>query len=499
MAFRLRALLFSLFWSLSLLISAQPYFKLVPTNAFGIPILKSAYPVCYNYGEDNIQVAFEAYFGNPTRSSIYFGNYSSQGDLLNWHEVGGSSFINFSELQIYDSLYLTYTTAGLDSLKISMFNFQGLNSWESFVKSSNDPYGRSLLHPRNHFVESVDEYYGFVESLDGTLLKNWKGDSLRSALSNSLGGGTVMSIYRLGSTDTCEYFQVIVNNGTSPYDSWLFTYKKASNCWLPKYQIGEFECITRSTTPLFLRKSESLRPNDSSLYSFQILNITLDTLWSYSRTEESSFNLNSQQVRSSYEVTRNFDGYLLFERSHTRRYDNGNLLNQYQRGIRYFVLDSLYNDILETTIWPYDSFSAFLDVLSSANLFVYGNSLFKVSTDSSLYVCINTSTRGLGEPLPWLFRTEKHGVSFLEFADINSLNSKEFSIYPNPVSDLLHINYASKEPIFFSLFGASGQVLLSGELPLSKEVSLDFLPAGVYRLKVISGRDTYLKLIVKSD
>ena len=45
----------------------QGFLKPIPTNSYPLPSLKSAYVVGQHLKDDEIRVAFEAYFGNPGR------------------------------------------------------------------------------------------------------------------------------------------------------------------------------------------------------------------------------------------------------------------------------------------------------------------------------------------------------------------------------------------------------------------------------------------------
>ena len=87
--------------------------------------------------------------------------------------------------------------------------------------------------------------------------------------------------------------------------------------------------------------------------------------------------------------------------------------------------------------------------------------------------------------------------------DNNSLND-EISVFPNPVSDWLHINYLSSndlpKTIDYQLTGMNGSVSspLSGKMPASGEIQVSNLPPGMYVLTLFltDGR-TYRKKIIK--
>ena len=72
-------------------------------------------------------------------------------------------------------------------------------------------------------------------------------------------------------------------------------------------------------------------------------------------------------------------------------------------------------------------------------------------------------------------------------------------IYPNPVSDYVHISLVTKEsiPVIIELFTITGKVAyrtqrmtMTGELNLSIPVSS--LPAGIYTLRIYSDKGTQI-------
>jgi len=74
----------------------------------------------------------------------------------------------------------------------------------------------------------------------------------------------------------------------------------------------------------------------------------------------------------------------------------------------------------------------------------------------------------------------------------------DLSIYPNPVSSVLHIeNGASEELLRYEIFDMSGVMVQLDPQP-STEINVENLPAGTYLLKIIQRNSTSIVRIVKS-
>lgn len=80
---------------------------------------------------------------------------------------------------------------------------------------------------------------------------------------------------------------------------------------------------------------------------------------------------------------------------------------------------------------------------------------------------------------------------------INDLTGEQFSVYPNPVSDVLNINYSkSVQHLNFTITNMAGQTLQQGEI-VDNKVNVSILPKGVYTLTVKGDVNKTLKFIKK--
>jgi hypothetical protein len=75
----------------------------------------------------------------------------------------------------------------------------------------------------------------------------------------------------------------------------------------------------------------------------------------------------------------------------------------------------------------------------------------------------------------------------------NELETVEFSIYPNPTSDIIHI-ITTSEIDNIELFDVTGKRVLSKSQ--TNEIKVNHLPIGVYLLKVYSARGSFTKKVV---
>ena len=73
--------------------------------------------------------------------------------------------------------------------------------------------------------------------------------------------------------------------------------------------------------------------------------------------------------------------------------------------------------------------------------------------------------------------------------------AKQFSIYPNPAKDVVHIK--SNGINHFGLYDQSGKVLLSKWIRREGEINVSNLPAGTYYLKNNSTKDVQKIIIIK--
>lgn len=75
-------------------------------------------------------------------------------------------------------------------------------------------------------------------------------------------------------------------------------------------------------------------------------------------------------------------------------------------------------------------------------------------------------------------------------------NEDLFSVYPNPVSDLLNFNI-SKNDLQVKLIDMNGRLIKNWELTVQKTIDLSFVPKGTYFIAVQAENKTYTKRILK--
>ena len=97
-----------------------------------------------------------------------------------------------------------------------------------------------------------------------------------------------------------------------------------------------------------------------------------------------------------------------------------------------------------------------------------------------------------GDPSLWIYPDIKESIS--DFSFNNTL------VYPNPASDFLHIDNGTRNINEISIYETSGKGI-KRIFPLKNQYALfiDYLPKGIYFLKIISSDNTYcVKKIVKN-
>jgi len=78
-----------------------------------------------------------------------------------------------------------------------------------------------------------------------------------------------------------------------------------------------------------------------------------------------------------------------------------------------------------------------------------------------------------------------------------NINSNSFNIYPNPVSEMLHIEGLQKETIG-SIYNANGQMVQRSRIGIEEgEIYVSKLPAGLYILKMSVDNEVMLKMFIK--
>jgi subtilisin family serine protease len=74
----------------------------------------------------------------------------------------------------------------------------------------------------------------------------------------------------------------------------------------------------------------------------------------------------------------------------------------------------------------------------------------------------------------------------------------DFTIYPNPTSDVFYIKYADEKPIQFTLFNSLGQTVYADDHYLSdQKINIKFLQKGMFFYKIETSKGTRIGKIIK--
>ena len=85
----------------------------------------------------------------------------------------------------------------------------------------------------------------------------------------------------------------------------------------------------------------------------------------------------------------------------------------------------------------------------------------------------------------------------VESIDISSLNQLEFNIFPNPVSDYLHLNYLKDDKISWSISDNLARIILTGEFVKSDKIDVQSLNYGVYFITLKKDNNQVIFKIIK--
>ena len=87
-------------------------------------------------------------------------------------------------------------------------------------------------------------------------------------------------------------------------------------------------------------------------------------------------------------------------------------------------------------------------------------------------------------------------TSSSQFIGVEELEN-EYSIYPNPANDILHLDYMNTMPATFVLYDMLGNKVFTDELLSSKSVSLSFFEAGIYFYTFsVQGKETEIQKLI---
>ena len=83
----------------------------------------------------------------------------------------------------------------------------------------------------------------------------------------------------------------------------------------------------------------------------------------------------------------------------------------------------------------------------------------------------------------------------IEFVDGIEENEAEFSVYPNPVSNMLNVSCGNAD-YSFVMYNGMGQVVASGNGRGTQQINVNDLTKGVYFLRLTSGAQVRVEKVV---
>ncbi|MBR1512710.1 MAG: T9SS type A sorting domain-containing protein [Bacteroidales bacterium] len=81
-----------------------------------------------------------------------------------------------------------------------------------------------------------------------------------------------------------------------------------------------------------------------------------------------------------------------------------------------------------------------------------------------------------------------------DLTDVEEMND-EFSIYPNPVNDMLHISFGNAE-FSYAMYNGMGQMVANGTASGNHEINVNGMQKGVYFLRLTAGTQTRIEKVV---
>ncbi|MEO5675027.1 MAG: T9SS type A sorting domain-containing protein, partial [Chitinophagales bacterium] len=84
------------------------------------------------------------------------------------------------------------------------------------------------------------------------------------------------------------------------------------------------------------------------------------------------------------------------------------------------------------------------------------------------------------------------------YTEVNEVAQQEnqIEIYPNPVSDVLHVKYSSPEKTTITVFNHLGEVVMKKNLEGTKEMNVSLLPQGIYLITIRTDGNCYSRKLV---
>lgn len=464
----------------------QGFIKPIPTSSYPLTSLKSAYVIGQHLTDDGILVAFEAYYGNPGRQKSFFGRYTVQGDLLQWHEIQDTIRKTNKKIYFFDSIYIRDYEVNSDSTIVQAFDYNGVELWHRFMIDCLDSYSGYVGSPTEIFIRGFNGFYEHLNPLDGTTSQVWDADSLRLELQIQFGFDSVLSLDRLAKEDSGTYFKVRYELA-GIQGAKIILLDHSCGCWMAKASLtNDLSLVLRDQAPLFFKQSGLQIIGDSMRSELLVMNPNLDTLWTKSLIEPAFIMEDSSYRIQEFRISSSDDGYFLLEKARSRRSKESFFLDQYQTGVHYWVLDSNFRDVLKVTLWPKDTIGRVIDQMYSTSDLLVGKNRFNVDFDSSLTVCLNIAQHGLGEPKPWIVKTGARGLSFLHASQPDRFEGAKISVFPNPVEDILKVSCESESYFTFKIINVSGELVLQGDLNGGGAIDVSGIQNGMYLLNLVT-------------
>jgi len=127
-----------------------------------------------------------------------------------------------------------------------------------------------------------------------------------------------------------------------------------------------------------------------------------------------------------------------------------------------------------------------------------------VGNVNPLYATYDSQNRAVNDPWPTGFGSSGFDLDAIAVIHSisNNINDYDFKLalaaYPNPVLDVLTINFDKKNNYSYSILNINGKTIISGQFENSRhQINLSQLNSGIFLLKVISNEGSVLKKIVK--
>lgn len=481
-------LIFLYYFSLTTALSGQEYYKVIPTSAYPLSSLRSSVVIGQRLMSSGTHVAFQAYHGRPGRTNSYYGFYSALGELVSWHELPDLNNIPFKNVYFFDSSYVYDYYTSQDTFALYSASYSGTINWGTKIFGIYDSYSYHKKNPDSLFALDTNGYYSLIDLKNGGKTAKWRADSLFSRIEATLSIDTLISLNRVGVTDSVEYYEASgIKLGS--FEKYLVSYLLSCHCWNFVTPLNLKQLIIQDAGPLIFSQWPIQLLGDSMKSDLMILNSSLDTLWNKTITEPALLKKDSTFTITPRSISLNAGGYYLLETRRSRRSNESFIQNQYQIGVNYEVLDSTFNQVLNLTIWPKDTIGRVIDEFYSSNDFVESRSKFYLDSTKALTVIISRDQQGLGNPLLMIHRTGKNGISFLN-QQITRINKLVLEVFPNPCNEAIIIYGGEQEKYTAEIFSMDGQKLLEKTGASGAKLSISELVPGRYILHVTESDGT---------